>query len=149
DFHGCSFWKGCGPDCAEPGLKYSPTYSLIVGKMKPFFGLDEFLGNSNSQFVEFSMADFFFDADDDTRLMGAGTQIKAAEDRFFLMAIATNGSEGTFQPNTQMDNYPGFITGWWYDFGGTWNPDRKAWDLFGDCISDIDYSCSPVVRAGG
>jgi hypothetical protein len=95
------------------------------------------------------MADLFFDADDDARFMGAGVQVKDFEDRFFLQAILTNGSEGSFQPNALMDNYPGFITGIWYDFGGTWNPERKAWDLYGDCIADIDYSCSPVVRAGG
>jgi hypothetical protein len=149
DFHGCASEKGCGPNCPDGTVKYCPTYTLIGGKLKPFFGLDEFLGNSNQQFVEFSMADIFFDADDDTRLMGAGTQVKAFEDRFFMQALVTNGSEGSFQPNTQMDKYPGFITGFWYDFGGSWNSERRNWDLFGDCISDIDYSCSPVVRAGG
>ena len=149
DFHGCSYEKGCGPNCPDGTIKYSPTYTLIGGKLKPFFGLDEFLGNGNQQFVEFSMADIFFDADDDTRLMGAGTQVKAFEDRFFLQALVTNGSEGSLQPNVQMDNYPGFLSGFWYDFGGSWNGERKTLDLYGDCISDIDYSCAPVVRAGG
>jgi hypothetical protein len=149
DFHGCGSSKGCGPDCPDGQVLYSPTYTLIVGKMKPFFGLDEFLRNGNQQFVDFSMADLFFSADDDTRLMAAGFQVKARDDRFFLMTIVTNGSEGTLQPNSQMDNLPGFITGFWYDFGGSWNEQRKAWDLFGDCLSDIDYSCKPVVRVGG
>jgi hypothetical protein len=149
DFHGCACEKGCGPDCPDARPRYCPTYTLIVGKLKPFFGLDEFLGSANEQFVEFSMADLFFDADDDTRLFGAGFQVKAFEDRFFLQALVTNGSEGSFQPNTQMDDYPGFICGFWYDFGGSWNQPKKTWDLFGDCISDIDYSCCPVVRAGG
>ena len=148
DFHGCASQKGCGADCPEGSFKYSPTYTLIVGKLKPFFGLEEFLGNQNEQFVEFSMADLFFDADDDNRLMAAGGQVKAAEDRFFLQALITNGSESLFA-NSQMDKYPGFITGFWYDLGGSWSAQRKAWDLFGDCISDIDYSCKPVLRAGG
>src|SRR5207245_7949706 len=48
-----------------------------------------------------------------------------------------------------MDKLPGFSCGAWYDLGGTWNDDKKKWDLFGDCLADIDYSCSPVVRLGG
>lgn len=148
DIHGCAAQKGCGRDCPEGAVKYAPTYTLIAGKLKPFFGLEEYLGNATEQFVEFSMADFFFDADDDNRLMAAGGMVKALEDRFFMQAIITNGSESLF-PNSQMDKYPGFITGFWYDFGGSWNYERKAWDLFGDCVSDIDYSCKPVIRTGG
>jgi hypothetical protein len=145
----CSCQKGCGPDCPEGSWKYCPTLTLICGKLKPFFGLDEYLRNSNMQFVDFSMADLYFDADDDTRLMGAGIMLKAFQDRFFMQSIVTNGNEGGLQPNAQMDNLPGFITGLWYDIGGRWNPEKKAWDLYGDCISDIDYSCSPVMRVGG
>jgi hypothetical protein len=148
DFHGCASEKGCGLDCPEGMVKYRPTYTLIAGKLKPFFGLEEFLGNNNEQFVEFSMSDLYFSSDDDNRLMAAGTMVKAVEDRFFLQAILTNGSESLF-PNTGMDKYPGFIMGCWYDMGGTWNLERKAWDLYGDCVSDIDYSCKPVVRIGG
>ena len=48
-----------------------------------------------------------------------------------------------------MDDLPGFNVGGWYDFGGTWNDARKRCDLFGDSISDIDYSCNPVLRVGG
>ena len=149
DFHGCASQKGCGPGCPDGQTLYAPTYTVMIGKLKPFFGLEEFLRNTNMQFVEFSMADYFFSADDDTRLTGVAGQVKAAEDRFFLMAIVTNGSEGSFQPNTQMDDFPGFICSFWYDLGGSWNPDKKAWDLFGDSISDIDYSCKPVARLGG
>jgi len=148
DFHGCASEKGCGPDCPEGSYRYAPTYTIFAGKIKPFFGLEEFLGNGNQQFVDFSMADFMFDSDDDTRLMAAGVQVKALEDRFFLWSALTNGSDA-FLPNTQGDDYPGFITSFWYDFGGSWNPEKKAWDLWGDCISDIDYSCKPVVRVGG
>lgn len=148
DFHGCASQKGCGVDCPPGTVAYAPTYTLIAGKMKPFYGLEEFLGNNNEQFVEFSMADFFFSADDDNRLMAAGVTVKAAEDRFFMQALLTNGSESLFA-NTQMDKYPGFISGLWYDFGGSWNEEKKAWDLFGDCIPDIDYSCRPVARLGG
>jgi hypothetical protein len=121
----------------------------VAGKLKPFYGLEEFLGPFNQQLVEFSMADLFFDADDDTRLMAAGLQVKAAEDRFFLQAIITNGSDGSFLPNSQLDQLPGFIMGFWYDLGGNWNGQRKAWDLFGDSLADIDDSCKPVVRLGG
>jgi hypothetical protein len=148
DFHGCCSQKGCGPDCPDDHPRYAPTYTLTAGKIKPFFGLEEYLGNQNEQFVEFNMADLFFDADGDNRLMAAGTMVKAAEDRFFMQAIVTNGSDNLFA-NSQLDQYPGFITGFWYDLGGRWNYERKAWDLFGDCISDIDYSCCPVVRLGG
>ncbi|MBY0523933.1 MAG: hypothetical protein K2R98_11075 [Gemmataceae bacterium] len=148
DFHPWRASKGCGEDCPEGTSKYSPTVSIIAGKLKPFFGLAEFLGNRNDQFVEFSMTDLFFSADEDSRLMAAGVQVKALEDRFFLQSIVTNGGE-TFTPNTLMDQYPGFITGFWYDIGGNWNEQRKAWDLFGDCIADIDYSCKPVARVGG
>jgi hypothetical protein len=147
DFHGCSYEKGCGPDCAEGTFKYAPTYTLIVGKLKPFFGIEEVLGSANEQLVEYSMADWFFDADDDNLLMGAGTQIKAFEDRFYLQALVTNGNESQF-PNTQMDKYPGFNVGFWYDFGGNWNRARNRWDLFGDSLADIDYSCKPVIRVG-
>jgi hypothetical protein len=147
DFHGCGTYKGCGPDCPDGAVKYSPTYTLIAGKLKPFFGLEEFLGNGNQQFVDFSMADWFFDADDDARLMGAGTQIKAFEDRFFLQGTVDD-AEG-FTPNSQAQKYPALNIGFWYDLGGSWNPQRKAWDLYGDCTSDIDYSCKPVVRVGG
>ena len=80
--------------------------------------------------------------------MGAGTQIKALDDRLYVQALVTNGNESQFA-NAQMDDLPGFNVGGWYDFGGTWNDARKRWDLYGDSISDIDYSCNPVLRVGG
>ncbi len=149
DFHPCWGSKGCAPACCDGTYRYVPTVSLIFGKMKPFFGLDEFMKNSNMQFVDFSMADTYFSADDDTRLMAAGVEVKAADDRFFLQAILTNGSEGTLQPNNQMDNLPGFIAGFWYDLGGTWNQEKKKWDLYGVGFSDVEYHCDPVLRVGG
>jgi hypothetical protein len=105
------------------------------------------MGSGNEQMDEYAMTEWFFDADDDNLLMGAGTQIRAAEDRFYLQALVTNGNESQF-PNTQMDNYPGFNLGFWYDFGGNWNPERKKWNLYGDSWADIDYSYKPVVRVG-
>ena len=148
DWRPCCAAKGCAPDCPEGEVKYSPTFTAIVGKFKPFFGLEEFLGNATMQFVEFSMADLYFDADDDTRMMAAGLEVKALEDRLFAQAIVTNGSEA-FTPNLQLDKTPGFIVGAWYDFGGQWNAQRKAWDLYGGSVSDNAYSCKPVMRVGG
>jgi hypothetical protein len=147
DFHGCAREVGCGADCPEGSVKYAPTYSLIVGKFKPFMSFEEVMGSGNEQMVEFAMTEWFFDADDDNLLTGAGTQIRALEDRFYMQAIVTNGSESQF-PNTQMDNLPGFNVGFWYDFGGTWNNERKKWDLYGDSWADLLYSCKPVVRVG-
>jgi hypothetical protein len=147
DFHGCASEKGCGPDCPEGTYKYAPTFTLIAGKMKPFFGIEEVLSSANEQLVEYSMADWFFDADDDNLLMGVGTRIKAFDDRFYLQAIVTNGNESQF-PNTQMDDFKGFNLGFWYDIGGSWNADRNKWDLFGDSLADVDYSCRPVWRVG-
>jgi hypothetical protein len=148
DFHGCASEKGCGLDCEEGAVKYAPTYTLIAGKAKPFFAFEEYLGSANQQLVEYGMTQWMFDADNDNLLMLAGTQIKAFNDRLYIMGVITNGAESQF-PNVQMDNYPGFNLGFWFDFGGSWNPQRKAWDLYGDSLSDIDYSCKPVVRVGG
>jgi hypothetical protein len=148
DFHGCAAEKGCGLDCPEGTSPYAPTYTFIVGKFKPFFAFEEYMGSGNQQFVEYGMTEWFFDADDDNLLMQAGTQIKAFDDRFYLQATITNADESQF-PNTQQQNYPGFDVGFWYDFGGTWNSQTNRWNLFGDSVADVDYSCSPVVRIGG
>jgi hypothetical protein len=148
DFHPTWSNKGCAPDCPEGTYSYQPTYTAILGKIKPFFGLEEYLGSGTEHFVEYSMADWFFDADDDNYLMAAGVQVKAFEDRLYAMAVVTNGNE-TQIPNLQLDNLPGFNAGFWWDFGGNWNEARKRWDLFGDGLGDIDYSCQPVVRVGG
>jgi hypothetical protein len=48
-----------------------------------------------------------------------------------------------------MDRLPALVGGFWYDFGGTWNCETKRWDLFGDSISDLRWSCDPVLRVGG
>ena len=148
DWHPCGYEKGCGPDCPDGTYRYTPTVTGIVGKIKPMISFEEYLGSGNQQFVEYGMSNWYFDADDDNLLMAAGFQVKAADDRFFAQALITNGNESQF-PNLQMDDLPGFNVGGWYDFGGTWNDARKRYDLFGDCLSDIDYSCNPVLRVGG
>jgi hypothetical protein len=148
DWHPTGSEKGCGPDCPEGTYKYVPTVTAILGKLKPMINLEEYLGSANEQFVEYNMGNWFFDADDDNMLMVAGVQVKALDDRFFGLAYLTNGNE-TQIANLQMDDLPGFNFGFWYDFGGNWNEARKRWDLFGDCLSDIDYSCKPVLRVGG
>jgi hypothetical protein len=126
---------------------YRPTYTLIAGKMKPFTGLEEQLGSGTDQFVEFSMTDWFFSPDDDNLLVAAGLLLKGMEDRFYLMALVTNGSESNFAAS-QLDDLPAFNGGFWYDFGGTWDESMKAWRLFGDSTNDIDHSENPVVRVG-
>src|SRR5262249_12659904 len=128
--------------------RYTPTLTAIFGKFKPFFSYEEYMGSANEQFVEYGMSNWFFDADDDNLLMGAGFQYKGFDNRLFVQGIVTNGNE-TQIANLQMDDLPGINIGGWYDFGGSWNETRKAWDLYGDCISDIDYSCKPVLRVGG
>ncbi|MBI1915572.1 MAG: hypothetical protein HYS12_12690 [Planctomycetes bacterium] len=158
DFHPCWSEKGCGCDCPEGTVPYQPTYGLIVGKLKPMFGIEEFAGGSagrtgglggsgREQFVEFAMATWFFDGEDDNLLMAAGIQIYELEDRLFVNALMTNGNE-TQTPYLQMDRLPGFNLGFWYDFGGTWDEQRKRWQLYGAGLSDLDYSCNPVLRVG-
>jgi hypothetical protein len=149
DMHPCGYEKGCGPDCPDGTYRYTPTLTAFFGKFKPFFGLEETLRPFDEQFVEWAMASWFFDADDDAWQMEAGFQYKGFDDRLFAVAYLTNGNESGASNNLQMDDLPGFNGGFWYDFGGTWNEARKRWDLFGDCISDVDYSCNPVVRVGG
>jgi hypothetical protein len=148
DWHPCWGQKGCGPDCPDGTYIYSPTVTFIAGKLKPFFALEEVFGSGNQQMVEYSATDWYFDAEDDNLQMGAGVRVKALDDRFYMQALVTNGNESQF-PNTQMDELPGFNIGFWYDLGGTWNPDTKKWELFGDCLADVDYSCHPVFRVGG
>ncbi|MGC4007500.1 MAG: hypothetical protein QM811_32005 [Pirellulales bacterium] len=91
------------------------------------------------------MANYMFDPHDDSRQMAIGVQYKDCEDRLFVQALATNGSEGVNIPSGLLDQLPGLIAGAWYDLGGSWNEQKHAWDLFGDCFSDLDYSCG----AGG
>ncbi len=137
----------CDSPCCPDGLLYTPTYTLIAGKVKLLGPLEEYLGSGNEQFVEFSMASWFFSPDDDNLAVAAGVQAKMLQDRLYAVALVTNGSESNFSAN-QIDDHPGFNVGFWYDFGGTWDENRKAWQLFGDSMSDIDYSRNPVVRVG-
>lgn len=148
DFRPCCFWKGCGDDCCDDTPKYAPTFSLIAGKFKPYFTFEEWMGSGNEQFVEYGIATWYFDSDDDNLATGAGFQIKAMEDRFFSQFMINNGEE-TQIANAQMDRLPGIVWGAHYDFGGTWDADKHQWQLYGDCISDIDYSCNLVGRVGG
>jgi hypothetical protein len=147
DWRPTCFWKGCGEDCPEGTVKYAPTVTFLLGKAKPFLGLEEYLGSTTDQFVDYSMASWMFSADDDNQAMMAGAQVRALEDRLLVSAFMTNGND-TQIPNLQMDRQPGVNLAFWYDFGGSWNEERKRLDLFGDHISDIDYSCNAVVRAG-
>jgi hypothetical protein len=148
DMHPCGYEKGCGPDCPDVTYRYTPTVTAFIGKARPMVAFEEYLGSNNQQFVEYGMSNWFFDADDDNLMMMAGTQIKALDDRLFIQAVVTNGNE-TQIANLQMDDLPGINIGGWYDFGGSWNEAHKRWDLFGDCLSDVDYSCKPVLRVGG
>ncbi len=136
DFHG-----------EADGHGYRPTFSVIAGKLKPWGSLEEYLGSGNEQFVEFSMASWMFDSDADNYLLSAGFQIHALEDRFFAMALITNGADNQV-PDYNLDDLPGFNLGWWYDFGGTWDEKTQRWKLYGDTISDLDWSENPVLRVG-
>jgi hypothetical protein len=147
DWHPCSGQRGCGPGCPDGTYLYSPTVTFTAGKMRPLLGLEGFLGDGREQFVEFSMAYWMFSLDDDNCQTAVGTQVKALDDRFFLQALVTNGNESQFS-NQQMDELPGFNIGGWYDFGGSWDQEHKCYSLFGDSLSDIDWSRKPVVRVG-
>jgi hypothetical protein len=148
DIHLGGSGKGCRPDCPEGSYNYSPTLTFIVGKQQPFFGLTEILGSANAQFVDFSMADWFFDADDNNMLMAATAQLRAFDDRLFTQFQITNGNDSQF-PNVLMDRLPGFIMGGWYDIGGSWNEPAQRWNLWGNSVSDLEYSVEPVARIGG
>jgi hypothetical protein len=147
DFHPWGTQKGCGPDCANGTYSYAATFRPIVGKQQPFFGLEEVLGSANEQFVEFSMADFFFDADDNNMMTGAGFQYQDFDDRLYVQSLVVNANE-TQIANLLMQRLPAFQFGGWYDFGGSWNQQLNRWDLFGDSISDIDWSPKPVLGTG-
>lgn len=142
------FSRGCGPDCPAGTAPYSPVLTFVIGKQQPFFGLTEIIGSANAQFAEFSMADWFFDSDDNNMLNAVSVQYRDFHDRLFMTAQVTNGSESGF-PNTLMDAMPGFISGFWYDLGGSWDAQHKRWNLFGASISDLNYSLKPTARIGG
>ncbi len=149
DFHPGKCKDNCpdSPNC--PNGMYRPTITLMAGKMKPWDGLEEYLGSGTDEYIEYSMADWFFSTDQDNLQMAAGVQVKALEDRFYGMALLTNGSEWNNFAASQLDDLPGACVGGWYDFGGNWDEGKKAWQLFGDCVGDIDYSKNAVVRTGG
>ncbi|HEY7158625.1 MAG TPA: hypothetical protein VH575_32070 [Gemmataceae bacterium] len=140
--------KGCGPDCPDGTYTYHPVLTFIVGKQQPFFGFTEILGSANAQFVDFAMADWFFDADDNNMLTAAAVQYRDFDDRLFATAMITNGNDSQF-PNTQMDRLPGFIAGFWYDLGGIWDAQGQRYQLWGTSPSDLEWSPNPVMRVGG
>lgn len=141
------FSRGCGPDCPEGAVPYSPVLSFVVGKQQPFFGFSQILGSANAQFAEFSMAVWYFNADDNVMMNAVSVQYRDFHDRLFATAQLTNGGEAGF-PNNLMDALPGFIGGFWYDLGGSWDEKRKRWNLFGPSISDLSYSLKPTARIG-
>jgi hypothetical protein len=147
DWHPVGTSKGCSDDCPDGSYRYALTITPFIGKVQPFFCLEEILGSGTEQFVEFSMADWFFDADDNNEQTGVGFQTRAFDDRLFTQVFIFNGNE-TQTANLQMQRMPGVQVGGWYDIGGTWDDQSKRWILFGDSISDIDYSCNPVLRVG-
>jgi len=140
--------RGCGPDCPDGTTRYQPILTFILGKQQPFFGLTEILGSANAQFVDFAMADWYFDADDNNMLTAAAAQLRAFEDRLFATTMITNGNESQ-TANIQMDRLPGFIAGFWYDLGGSWDRQAQRWNLYGTSTSDLNYSVKPCLRVGG
>ena len=48
DFHPCGYEKGCGPDCPDGYYRYTPTVTLIAGKMKPMIAFEEYMGSATS-----------------------------------------------------------------------------------------------------
>lgn len=148
DIHLGGSGKGCIPNCPEGQRYYSPTLTFLVGKQQPFFGFTEILGSANAQFVDFAMADWFFDSDDNNMLTAATAQLRACDDRLFAQCQITNGNDSQF-PNLLMMRLPGFIAGFWYDFGGTWDEQAKRYQLYGFSPSDLEWSPNPVVRVGG
>jgi hypothetical protein len=147
DWHPCCGEKGCGVDCCDGSYKYTPTVTFIAGKFKPYFSFEEVIGSANEQFVEYAMSEWYFDTDGDNLQTQAGIEAKALEDRLFVHATLNNAYENQ-TPNNVGQRLPAANVGFWYDFGGNWNDQRKKWDLYGDSISDIDYSCKPVLRVG-
>jgi hypothetical protein len=150
DMHPLGSYCGCGPDRAESSYRYQPTLTAFVGRAQPFFTLEEALGARNQQFVSYSMATWYFDSDNNNQLMMAGFQGRAFDDRLFFQAVVTNGASGGGGgvADFTLTNIPGVQVGAWFDLGGTWDPENKRWQLFGDSLSDIDYSCNPVARVG-
>jgi hypothetical protein len=146
DWHPFSSDAACDA-CPGAPAPYKPTITGIVGKFKPFGSLEEYLGSGNQQFVEYSMGSWMFDSDADNMLTGVALQAKLFDDRFFGMVFITNGNDNQL-PFNVLGNLPGFNFGSWFDFGGTYDEQKGKWKLFGDTLSDLDYSCNPVARVG-
>lgn len=139
--------RGGSPDCPDDTYSYSPVITPFAGKFKPFFSFEEVMGSANMQFVEYGMSEYYFDSDDDNLQMMAGFQVRAFDDRLYVQTTLNNCNE-TQTAAIQNQRLPAFNMGFWYDFGGSWNKERKAWDLYGDSVSDLYYSTKPVIRTG-
>ncbi len=138
--------KGCGPDCPDGTAAYWPTVTVVAGKLRPvLFGLERYFGNWSKQLISDNMDGYYFSVGSQ---VGLDLEASACDNRLFVQAVVSNGPQ-TVTPNTLMDDYPAVLAGLWYDFGGSWNREKKAWDLFGDGIPDMEYHCRPVVRLGG
>jgi hypothetical protein len=133
----------------DGAYSYTPSLTFIFGKQQPYFSLIEILGSATSQFADFNMANWFFDTDANNMLMAFSAQYKDFDDRLMVMGQLANGSDGLGTPAVLTQRTPEFIGCFWWDFGGEFNQDRKRWDLFGNSISDLNYSRNLTVRVGG
>jgi len=65
------------------------------------------------------------------------------------MAQMCNGSDGLGVPAVLTQRTPEFIGCFWWDFGGEFDGQRNRWNLFGNSLSDLNYSRKLTVRVGG
>ncbi len=135
----------CPTDDKDKSSTYKPTVTVTAGRLKPLVGLEGYLAVTSGAVIERGIANNFFRVPSAT---SAGTLVKADQDRFFFQALVGNSFEGTV-PNVELGHLPGANAGLWYDFGGTWDEERKRWDLFGTTLVDLAYSRRPVLRVGG
>ena len=133
----------------EGSYSYTPSLTFIAGKQQPFFSLLEILGSATSQFAEFNMANWFFDTDGNNMMTGFSAQYRDFDDRLMLIAQIFNTNDGQGTPAVQTQRTPEFIGCFWFDFGGEFDKQGRRWNLFGNSISDLNYSRNLTVRAGG
>jgi hypothetical protein len=135
--------------CVPDGYySYTPSLTFIAGKQQPYFSLIEIFGSATSQFAEFHMADWFFDTDANNMMMAVSAQYRDFDDRLMIIGQIANGADFGI-PAVQLQRTPEFIGCFWWDFGGEFDPEKKRWNLFGNSISDLNYSRKLTVRVGG